>query len=332
MLIQLAFDSVKLIFRLVKWRPILSLSVFFHVALLILLGMSFSLSNVQAPKRYFLPVVDNVPVKDEIDPFLSPEPEDLEDDSMSPEDTSGKDFLDSLSNLPAQAMPEAPNLMVAAGVASLFQMPSGNGDDLQGTGASASGGGGHGKGLAKIRKNAGDLFGLNVGSSNEGLLVFLDKSGSMEKVAEQVQFFVEQEFPSAKVFNLRGALFGNEKSLEKLKQVKKADPYILSYYRSMLNGSIIPKCTDYLQTTKVNPESIYMLSDFADYIDFPVLNEFCDLLVARKIKFFAHSLDNRPPAAIGRLCQATGGAVLILPADKLPKPQPKPQNENDTNE
>jgi hypothetical protein len=316
---QLTLSGLKFVYKLVKRRPSLAVSVSLHLTLLILLGMAFSMPDSQPPRQYFLPAPDNLPIQDEIDPLLPPDPEDISDDDSSTENVSNKDLSDNSAGSSASTMPEAPNLIVAAGVNSLFQMPSGNGTDLQGMGAGGSGGGG-GKGLAKARKKMGNLFGLDVGSGNQGLIIFLDKSGSMEKVAEQVQALVEQEFPDAKVFNLRGALFGSAKSLEKLRSVKKADPYILSYYQSMLNGSIIPKCIDYLQTTKTNPESIYMLSDFADYIDFAALNEFCDMLVARKIKFFAHSLDKSPPYAINRVCQVTSGAVLVLPANKLPQP------------
>jgi hypothetical protein len=215
--------------RVVKKYPTHSVSVLLHLLLLGALASVFSLPRGAVYHRVFLPMPDHFTTGSEPDELSPPDPA-LDDDSADADDDAQRamERLNQAAGSSGSSGAAAPNLIVAQGANALFLMPSGADTDLQGTGG-AGGGGGGGKGLARIRQHAGKLFGLDVGSSNEGLLVFLDKSGSMEKVAAQVQELVERDFPDAKVFKLRGALFGSAKSLEKLKTVKKADPYILSY-------------------------------------------------------------------------------------------------------
>ncbi|MDR1192425.1 MAG: hypothetical protein LBK60_12315 [Verrucomicrobiales bacterium] len=200
-----------------------------------------------------------------------------------------------------------------AGINTPAILPFGAGDgSVQGIGGTRSG-----TGRTIKNKGMGKLFGLEVG--NAGLVVLLDNSDSMKTVAAQVRKLVEREFPTALCMELSGALFCDEKNLDKLGRSKKIGEPLLGYYRSGLAKSVISLTVNHLQTCQTAPESVYMMSDFEDYVDFPSVNEFGALLAEKKVKFFAHSVGQRPPSAITRLCQQTGGAVLLLPPEKLPE-------------
>jgi hypothetical protein len=289
--------------RLCRRYPSLPVSALLHLGLLACLGYFITLPAGKTPAQPFAPVLYGLQTQDQQPDELLPAVEEPGDSAVG----GATDHL--LPNIPAQA--GALLGTTGAGIHGPVVLPSVTG------GNGSSTGGGTGKPVRNRR--TGKLFGLEVQTGNAGLVVFLDKSNSMKAVAERVQKLVEQDFPKAVCIELNNALFCTETNLDKLGRSKKIGEPLLGYYRSSLAKSVIPLGTNYLQTCGTPPESVYMMSDFEDYVDFSSLNEFGNLLVEKKVKFFAHSVGQRPPASIARVCQLTGGAVLVLPPEKLPK-------------
>ncbi len=219
-----------------------------------------------------------------------------------------------------ESPPAAATLITTLAPAPAFTMLSGNGSSFDPNASASGSGDGRGGGGGRAGKGTGRLFGVQMATRNEGLVVYLDNSGSMQAVAAKVRALVEAEFPKAAIFTLRGALFAEDQSMSKLKRELKGNDYMLSYYQTMLPSSIIPKCTEYLQTLATPPEAVYMLSDFDDYVDPHAVEDFSKELLSKNIKFYAHSVGKHPAPSIAHLCQESGGAVLMVPADKLPEP------------
>ena len=178
-----------------------------------------------------------------------------------------------------------------------------------GTGTTGGGGsGGSGKGSSGKGKK---LFGMDVQTTNQGILVILDTSGSMEPLAARIRATVEADFPDATVITAKGALFATEKTITKMKKERGASDFYTNYYSSMLEYTVIPQVNRHLLSLSTPPESIYFFSDFADFVDSAAVREFTEFLTSKKIKFFAHSVGKEPDSAITRLCKNTGGQELI---------------------
>lgn len=157
----------------------------------------------------------------------------------------------------------------------------------------------------------GALFGLNLQTTNQGVIIVLDTSGSMEPLAEKVRATVEENFPEARIITVKGALFATEKTLVKMRKERGAADFYVGYYTSMLEYSLIAQIKKMLLSYPTIPESIYFFSDYADYVDPLAVKEFSELMMEKKIKFFAHSVGKDPDPSITRLCKVTGGQELI---------------------
>lgn len=208
-----------------------------------------------------------------------------------------------------------PGLLIDSRSATLT-LPSGlvAGGFFGGEGVGQGSGGGTGKGGGKGGRK---FFGLEMGEGNAGLLVYLDGSGSMDTVAQKIGMMVAAEFPQAKVIRVQGGLFAEERSLDRLERQRKGEDYIVKYYRGMLPGSVIPQTRALVGSGRMRPEAIYMVSDFADFMDPQVMLEFGRYLVEQKIRFNAHCVGEKPPPALANLCRVTGGALLMLTEKQL---------------
>jgi hypothetical protein len=199
-----------------------------------------------------------------------------------------------------QLLNPSPNALVA-----------GNGLGTGTMGAEGAGGSGKGSGSGSGSGRGKKLFGLDVQSTNQGILVILDTSGSMEPLAAKARAVVERDFPDATVLTARGALFATEKTIAKMRKERGATDFYTGYYSDMLEYTVIAQVKKHLDQQATVPESIYFFSDFADFVDNAAVKEFTEYLTSRKIKFFAHSVGKEPDSAITRLCKNTGGQELL---------------------
>jgi hypothetical protein len=189
--------------------------------------------------------------------------------------------------------------------------------DIRGAAGLGSGGGsGKGPGTGKGGKK-GNLFGMQMQTTNQGILVFLDSSGSMQEVAARVEAMAAESFPEAKVVRIKGGLLANQRTLNRLRRERGEQDYYYQYYSSMMGQSILVLVEQMLAGKSTMPESIYMLSDFADYVDERAVDEFLDFFLKHKIKFYAHSVAKAPHEALAKACKKTGGQVLLLPVDPV---------------
>lgn len=293
----------------------IAISVLLHGGALLLVGSVIISTRPAASPESFKAVLEDSfdSVMEEEAPEVAGEPE----EELSEADGGSGEG----SPAPALAVDEWVALDSGAMSPSTFVLPPTTGGLFSNVfgvaGGTGTGGSGNGKGSGRLKSS--QIFGVDLATGNEGLIVYLDHSGSMQEASKRVRALVTAEYPQAMVFHLRGALFAEDRSIDKLKKERKGEDYIVTYYRTMLNSSIIPKCCAYLDTLGTPPEAIYMMSDFKDYVDPQVVDDFSRLLVSKKIKFFAHSVGERPHAAISTLCRQTGGAVLMVPLEKLPK-------------
>jgi hypothetical protein len=99
--------------------------------------------------------------------------------------------------------------------------------------------------------------------------------------------------------------------MAKMRKERGASDFYTGYYSSMLEYSLIPQVNRHLLVKPSPPESIYFFSDFADFVDSAAVKEFSQLLLDKKIKFFAHSVGKEPDPSITRLCKSTGGQELL---------------------
>ena len=60
----------------------------------------------------------------------------------------------------------------------------------------------------------------------------------------------------------------------------------------------------------MDADVIYWFCDFDDGDDDEVIKRLARKILAKKIKLFAHTVDNRPPALISTLAEQSGGAVI----------------------
>lgn len=295
----------------VKGRKVaLTVSFLLHGAALVIVGSWVISSRSISEPHPYSEILEDMPallVEEEIVEV----PEDVSDSDGS----SGDENASSNFAIKDLVMAEAQSMSASTQV--VLPLTNGLSSNVFG-GGSGPGveGKANGKGLGRLKSS--QLFGMDLLTRNAGFIVYLDNSGSMQEANKRVRALVASEFPQATVFNLRGALFAEEKSIERLKRERKGDDFVVTYYRTMLANSIIPKCYEHLQTLETAPEAIYMMSDFKDYVDPLVVDDFGRLLVARKIKFYAHSIGDRPHSSIAALCRQTGGAVLMVPLEKLP--------------
>lgn len=181
-----------------------------------------------------------------------------------------------------------------------------------GSAAGFGSGGGSGAGTGKGGKKR-NLFGLDVQTTNQGIWVFLDDSGSMQEIAARVQAEVMESFPEAQVVKIKGGLFANHRTLNRLRRERGEQDYYVQYYSSMMDQSILVLVEQLLAGRSTMPESIYVLSDFADYVDENAVDDFKQLLLKNRIKFYAHSVGKAPHEQLIQACKKTGGQVLVKP-------------------
>lgn len=197
--------------------------------------------------------------------------------------------------------------------------------DIRGA-AGLGSGGESGKGFGTVKGGKkGNLFGLQIQTTNQGILVFLDNSGSMREVAAQVEAMAAESFPDAKVVKIKGGLIANHRTLSRLRRERGEQDYYHQYYSSIIDDSILVLVDQMLAAKSTMPESIYMLSDFADYVDERAVDEFRNFLLQHKIKFYAHSVAKPPHEALAKLCRKTGGQVLVQPVSPVGTSLPAPQ-------
>ncbi len=175
--------------------------------------------------------------------------------------------------------------------------------------AGAVGGGGSGSGLGGAGR--GGLFGVEIESRPERLVALLDSSGSMEPLLERVRREVEERYPGARILLVKGSLFADDKAIRRLKRRGTSD-YFADYYSTLVEESVIPTVAR-LVAEKEKPDAIYFFGDAKDYVDEIAVNDFQDLLKAKHVKFYVHSVGDNPPETLQKLCKKTGGASWRAP-------------------
>ncbi|NJK92028.1 MAG: hypothetical protein HC904_09505 [Blastochloris sp.] len=151
---------------------------------------------------------------------------------------------------------------------------------------------------------------MELQTGNQGVWVFLDNSGSMEAISQKVEAMALESFPDAEILKVSGALFATEKSLDKLKRQRGSSDFYVTYYQSQLPRSIMTRILEKLSQPGPAPESIYFLSDFADFVDDSAVNDLSELLKSKGVKFFAHSVGKDPDGAIKSLARQSGGQSI----------------------
>jgi hypothetical protein len=162
--------------------------------------------------RYFMPAVDDAQTRNEPDELL-PSIDGADDDMGT---VGGAN-----DNLPPDiSMPHGlwSNLTSGVGIHAPVFPPSGAEEGAVPENIREQGG----TGRTGKNKRIGKLFGLDVQIGSPGLVVFLDKSDSINPLADRVRKLVNQDFPDAESVTLSGALFCNEKTWTDLAGAEKS--------------------------------------------------------------------------------------------------------------
>ena len=214
-----------------------------------------------------------------------------------------------------------------------FKLPT-----FSGAGSTSGIGSGNGFGSGKTRNGPRsektDVFGMDLGSSEEVVLLVVDASQTMKEYLPLVKQEIHKNFPSSSlpVLEVGGSLFCTSDALDNLKHIRSLPDYYLDYYSSYINRSIIPTITAYLSETDHPPTIIYFFTDFADYYgDGVTIRDFRDLLKQNQIRFFANSIRKSIPGPVAQLCSDTGGNYQVKVIDLVkvgdgPYDAPQPTN------